>query len=1556
MSKKIGDGKNIVSEVVVADLAAPSEILSGEPLQASPQAFPEGAKPEARTLARKKRRGVDDDLREGEETVSDQAGEPEQAASGGASESPLVMAQASTTTAAPAAAAGTTAGAEGAAAGSEAMAGAAAGGPSMGVMAAGAAIAAAAAAAVGGGGAVAASVATPALFALTGRVADGYVSGAQIFIDVDRDGVADANEDTGVVTDAQGNFSLSTTLQGSIIAVGGTNIDTGLANTMVLRAPAGSTMVNPLTTVLEQYIQSHPTATAAAAQTAVNAALGIPTGTNLTTYDPLAAAPGDPVALAVQKVAAQIVAATVLSGGNDVAVLAKIAALVDAGGDIDLTSSTVLSGLYTGLSGVNLAEVLASTNAIEAVTTLAASGPGSLTETQLASLNGTNDAPVFISGQTASVNENSATGTVVYLASANDLEAGTVTYSLTDNAGGKFAINATTGQVTVAGAIDFEAASSLQITVAATDGSLTSSQVVTISVNDVPVEFHTAASFAVAFDGSDIATVTVNLASDVASWEYSTDGGVTFTPGTGSSFQIPADTDLTTVADSLQVREIYTDGAVSDIGTAVSSLTVSTDRTQFLAEITSASDIAAITVAAGAPILSYANNIGDGGDDQYDNGNYISPLFSEVSTDLDAEGISYAVGEILADEFGAGSHNVVVYDDSIFAMLVTGNASDTFQVRGELGADGDGFEDVVTLGAAYNGYVAIAQRTWGSGDPSINRVFIHQVGGGGTAFAPLDGDTNTDDLSITGLTGVDSFAYAVVYGAADDTFLDDATLEAFFHAFVDSVLTSDGLPVSIEEMQAQFYANQAAIRAPLPALFPDFDDLDYELMESSAFAHVDSSGTVGNVSVTASGISADAEAYITSSEEGAVVTMQDSVIEVVSSGLESEADMNLFHAAGSITSLTLDAQGYLSDARVGVSSESSDTGTLELAIGSINVLASGTSAEASLYGFGLGSIMSVVATAEGEGSFAYAGITANDGILSVGSSILSVGSITQTALGDNSNAMLSISSDVSADTPPIFLTDSVIEVTASGAGSLASSELEDVTGSISSITLTASGFDSTVSSKLDYSGFLFDDYYGTFGDNITLRASGDLSYVELQISSSYGLRPAFENSVISLTSSGEGSRVSMDVRDAAIEFGTSSDFFPSTEGSISSITLTASSADSSASMGLSFFGTMGDITMLSTGERSDLELEGSAGLGSYYGSIEFNTSVISVTASSTGSDFSADGANASLDLMGVAGSIASVTVTAEGTGDSSYVELEASRSLDVGSITVDAQGDFSYASVRLAEGFRILVDGGSEDAPSAHMADSVITVTAFGTDSYASLELEDATGSIDSLTVTASGVGSIGGSDIAISGDITQVNISSISANALVDVALRADSVLRVDVDIDGLSAGVDLALDLGAHGGVVAVLDTGDGTDFHQLDLTYEGFHMSDTLDLSGFNGDTNIALHGRFTDDLDLSGILHGAMLKEEMLSIVDLDADVSLYFTDALTYAENIATDAGSVDNFLAIADSMLDTNDAYFGFVGDNGYLAYDFNNTGITGVIEMVGVVDFDPTQIQQLVT
>jgi Raf kinase inhibitor-like YbhB/YbcL family protein len=106
------------------------------------------------------------------------------------------------------------------------------------------------------------------------------------------------------------------------------------------------------------------------------------------------------------------------------------------------------------------------------------------------SVNDVNEAPV-ISNQSFAVDENSPVGTVVGTVVATDADAGqTLTYAITDgNAGSAFAIDPATGQVTVAGALDYETLATYFLTVQVTDDGtptpLSTAATVTLVINDV---------------------------------------------------------------------------------------------------------------------------------------------------------------------------------------------------------------------------------------------------------------------------------------------------------------------------------------------------------------------------------------------------------------------------------------------------------------------------------------------------------------------------------------------------------------------------------------------------------------------------------------------------------------------------------------------------------------------------------------------------------------------------------------------------------------------------------------------------------------------------------------------------------------------------------------------------------------------------------------------------------------------------------------------------------------------------------------------------------------
>jgi VCBS repeat-containing protein len=100
-----------------------------------------------------------------------------------------------------------------------------------------------------------------------------------------------------------------------------------------------------------------------------------------------------------------------------------------------------------------------------------------------------NDRPTDLSLSANTVAEHAANGTVVGTVTGSDPDAGdTKSYSLTNTAGGRFAINRTTGALTVANStlLNYEAATSHAVTVRVTDrGGLTYDETFTINLTNV---------------------------------------------------------------------------------------------------------------------------------------------------------------------------------------------------------------------------------------------------------------------------------------------------------------------------------------------------------------------------------------------------------------------------------------------------------------------------------------------------------------------------------------------------------------------------------------------------------------------------------------------------------------------------------------------------------------------------------------------------------------------------------------------------------------------------------------------------------------------------------------------------------------------------------------------------------------------------------------------------------------------------------------------------------------------------------------------------------------
>lgn len=182
----------------------------------------------------------------------------------------------------------------------------------------------------GGGGNDSTGGGTTAPTTTSGRAVDGYLSGSTVYCDTDKNGRQDSGEVSGT-TDASGNFSLPGACAGVVVVSSGTDTTTGYAFKGLLKGTPGSAYVTPLTTLL---------ADTGLTEAQLNAALGLPAGTSVTSIDPMAA--GNEVVLQrtlavqqlVQQVANTMGAATTPQAIT--AIYAKVAAavakaIVDAG-------------------------------------------------------------------------------------------------------------------------------------------------------------------------------------------------------------------------------------------------------------------------------------------------------------------------------------------------------------------------------------------------------------------------------------------------------------------------------------------------------------------------------------------------------------------------------------------------------------------------------------------------------------------------------------------------------------------------------------------------------------------------------------------------------------------------------------------------------------------------------------------------------------------------------------------------------------------------------------------------------------------------------------------------------------------------------------------------------------------------------------------------------------------------------------------------------------------------------------------------------------------------
>lgn len=185
----------------------------------------------------------------------------------------------------------------------------------------------------GGGSATAASGVS-----LSGIGIDGLLQGSTVCIDVDKSETCDLGEPT-TQTDMDGKFTLpGTTQTGPLLLVGGIDKSTGEAFKGVLKAPAGSKVVTPLTSAIQSMVENGKSAVEA--EIAIKTAMGLSDiSVDLTQFDPYNGIDGNNSTDAQKILAKQ----------TQLQVLVHTASATIAGADANVDINTTMSNVFDAI-------------------------------------------------------------------------------------------------------------------------------------------------------------------------------------------------------------------------------------------------------------------------------------------------------------------------------------------------------------------------------------------------------------------------------------------------------------------------------------------------------------------------------------------------------------------------------------------------------------------------------------------------------------------------------------------------------------------------------------------------------------------------------------------------------------------------------------------------------------------------------------------------------------------------------------------------------------------------------------------------------------------------------------------------------------------------------------------------------------------------------------------------------------------------------------------------------------------------------------------------------
>ena len=190
-------------------------------------------------------------------------------------------------------------------------------------------------------------------------------------------------------------------------------------------------------------------------------------------------------------VAGTVSGTTVAEDGTvTIDVLSSASDVDTAAGDLSIVSAESQNGTVAIVNGQLVFTPKADFNGTAEIAYAISDGERVTTATVSVAVTPVDDAPVFGANQTLAVQENAANGSVVGTVTATDIDSQNLSFTLLDDAGGRFTINQATGEVSVADglSLDFEQAAMHAISVEVSDGSTAVVKTLVVSITNVDPE------------------------------------------------------------------------------------------------------------------------------------------------------------------------------------------------------------------------------------------------------------------------------------------------------------------------------------------------------------------------------------------------------------------------------------------------------------------------------------------------------------------------------------------------------------------------------------------------------------------------------------------------------------------------------------------------------------------------------------------------------------------------------------------------------------------------------------------------------------------------------------------------------------------------------------------------------------------------------------------------------------------------------------------------------------------------------------------------------------